>query len=77
MRLYSFESAKFSRHFDIELVVLMAGSSIVRSRKRKLRELYAVATDADAVANLNKFDIDAPPSTPAETKFLLDADILQ
>lgn len=52
-------------------------SSIVRSRKRKLRELYAVATDGDGALNLNKFDVDAPPTKPGETKFLLDTDILQ
>lgn len=55
----------------------MIFSSIVRSRKRKLRELYAVATDGDGALNLNKFDVDAPPSTTGETKFLLDTDILQ
>ena len=55
----------------------MASSSIVRSRKRKLRELYAVATDGDGALNLNKFDVDAPPTKPGETKFLLDTDILQ
>lgn len=57
--------------------MLIASSSIVRSRKRKLRELYAVATDGDGALHLNKFDVDAPPSTTGETKFLLDTDILQ
>ncbi|CAK7266755.1 RNA polymerase II transcription elongation factor SpEAF [Sporothrix epigloea] len=52
-------------------------SSIVRSRKRKLRELYAVATDTEGALQSTNFDVDAPPSTTGETKFLLDTDILQ
>lgn len=58
-------------------MMLMTFSSIVRSRKRKLRELYALATDGDAALNTTAFDLDAPPSTQAETKFLIETDILQ
>ncbi|EFX03259.1 myb and hsa domain containing protein [Grosmannia clavigera kw1407] len=51
-------------------------SSIVRSRKRKLRELYALATDSNAALNTTVFDLDAPASTQAETNFLIETDIL-
>ncbi len=58
-------------------LVLMIGSSIVTSRKRKLRELFAVATDIDATPTADLRDADAPPTTPGESKFLLDSDILR
>ncbi|KAK4447036.1 chromatin modification-related protein eaf-1, partial [Podospora aff. communis PSN243] len=50
-------------------------SSIVRSRKRKLRELYAIATVEDAIPSFDFCDPDAPPTTPAEQKFLDDTDL--
>jgi len=68
---------KFARHFDIYIVMLMVGSSIVRSRKRKLRELFAVATDGQGIPNQNFQDPDATPTTPAESQFLTATDILQ
>ncbi|KAM7192782.1 chromatin modification-related protein eaf-1 [Naviculisporaceae sp. PSN 640] len=52
-------------------------SSIVTSRKRKLRELYAVATAEDGIPNFDFSDPDAPPPTEAEGKFLLECDISQ
>ncbi|KAH6627606.1 hypothetical protein F5144DRAFT_278672 [Chaetomium tenue] len=50
--------------------------SIAFSRKRKLRELFAVATD-DGIPNHDPNDPDAPTATPAEQKFLNEFDILQ
>lgn len=47
------------------------------SRKRKLRELFAVATEEDGIPNHDFSNPDAPPITPAEAKFLIDTDILQ
>ncbi|KAH8895071.1 hypothetical protein GQ53DRAFT_762427 [Thozetella sp. PMI_491] len=52
-------------------------SSIERSRKRKLRELFDVATGDDAIPTLDPTDANALPTTPALKKFLLGADILQ
>ncbi|KAB5558132.1 hypothetical protein GE09DRAFT_1058198 [Coniochaeta sp. 2T2.1] len=52
-------------------------SAIVTSRKRKLRELFAVATEVDGIPNFDFADPDAPPTTQAEAKFLWDSDILQ
>ncbi|KAK4662169.1 RNA polymerase II transcription elongation factor SpEAF [Podospora pseudopauciseta] len=52
-------------------------SSIVQSRKRKLRELYAVATDEDGIPNLDLSNLDAAPTAPAETSFLIDTDFTQ
>jgi chromatin modification-related protein VID21 len=57
--------------------VLTFCSAIVTSRKRKLRELFAVATEVDGVPNLDFSDPDAPATTQAEAKFLFDSDILQ
>ncbi len=73
----SFDGEKFSDHFDMRSVVLTIRSSIVRSRKRKLRELFAVATEGDAIPNHNFADPNAPPTTPAESQFLIETDILQ
>ena len=52
-------------------------SAIVTSRKRKLRELFAVATEVEGIPNFDFSNPDAPPATPAEAKFLFDSDILQ
>lgn len=76
VRFISFNRAIFSHHFDILFAMLTIGSSIVRSRKRKLRELYALATDSNAALNTTTLDLDAPPSTPAEKNFIVETDIL-
>jgi hypothetical protein len=55
----------------------MACSSIVQSRKRKLRELYSIATGDDAFPSLDFSNLDAPPTAAAEQKFLHECDILQ
>jgi chromatin modification-related protein VID21 len=58
--------------------VLTTCSSIASSRKRKLRELFAIAAaDRDGIPNFDLSDPDAPPTAPAEEKFLNEADILQ
>lgn len=52
-------------------------SAIVTSRKRKLRELFAIATEVDGIPNYDFTDPDAPPTTPTEAQFLFNCDILQ
>jgi chromatin modification-related protein VID21 len=52
-------------------------SAIVKSRKRKLRELFAIATEVDGIPNFDFSDADALPTTEAESKFLADCDITQ
>ncbi|KAK4217388.1 chromatin modification-related protein eaf-1 [Rhypophila decipiens] len=52
-------------------------SSILTSRKRKLRELFAVAADQDGIPNFDFSDPDAQPKAEAEAKFLFECDILQ
>ncbi|POR39072.1 Chromatin modification-like protein EAF1 [Tolypocladium paradoxum] len=52
-------------------------SAIVTSRKRKLRELFAVATQVDALPDDGFANPDAPAATPAEWQFLQASDILQ
>lgn len=58
-------------------MVLTPLSAIVLSRKRKLRELFVVATEADGLPNVDLSNPDAPPTTPAEIRFLQECDILQ
>ena len=48
----------------------------MQSRKRKLRELFAVATDEDGIPNHDFSNLDAPATTTAEAKFLTECDIL-
>ncbi|TWU73582.1 chromatin modification- protein VID21 [Metarhizium rileyi] len=52
-------------------------NAIVTSRKRKLRELFAVATQVDSLPNHAFANPDAPAATPAEWQFLQANDILQ
>ncbi|UNI21429.1 RNA polymerase II transcription elongation factor SpEAF [Purpureocillium takamizusanense] len=52
-------------------------SAIVTSRKRKLRELFAVATQVDPLPDHALANPDAPAATPAEWQFLQASDILQ
>ena len=62
---------------DMIFVVLTPSSAIVTSRKRKLRELFAVATHADGQSHDAFANPDAPPSTPAEGHFLQANEIFQ
>lgn len=52
-------------------------SSIVTSRKRKLRELFAVATQSEGLPHPVLTNPDAPTTTPAEWQFLQANDIFQ
>lgn len=57
--------------------MLTPGSAIVTSRKRKLRQLFAVATHAESIPHDGFVKPDATPATPAENDFLLANDISQ
>jgi hypothetical protein len=71
------ERADFSDHGDIYFGVLTSLSSIVTSRKRKLRELFAVATQSEGLPHPVLTNPDAPTTTPAEWQFLQANDIIQ
>lgn len=77
MRIIPFYRPQFCGHFDGRYLILIRCRSIVSSRKRKLRELFAVATDEDGIPNFDYSDPDALAITLAEAKFLNEADILQ
>lgn len=57
--------------------MLTPDSAIVTSRKRKLRELFAVATHVDPLPQDISANPDAPSATAAEWQFLQLNDILQ
>jgi len=59
----------------VQKSVLTVCRSIASSRKRKLRELFAIATDEDGIPNYDYTDPDATPATLAEEKFLKESDI--
>jgi chromatin modification-related protein VID21 len=71
------DRAQLSDHFDMRFEVLTTCSAIVRSRKRKLRELFAIATEVDGIPNFDFSDPDALPTTETESKFLAECDISQ
>jgi len=75
VRIISIDRAHFPDHFDVQSPLLTRCSSILTSRKRKLRELFAVATDEDGFPSFDFSDPDAPPITPLEQKFLNECDI--
>jgi hypothetical protein len=52
-------------------------SVIVTSRKRKLREFFAVCDNEGPLPQIDLTNPDAPPTTLAETRFLEVSDILQ
>jgi len=52
-------------------------SGIVTSRKRKLREFYAVCDNDAPIPQIDPSNPDAPPSSVAEAHFLDVTDILQ
>lgn len=64
-------------HFDANFVVLTACSSIRASKKRKLREVYCVATQRDALPLANPSANDAKPPTQEEWLFLNDNAVLK
>jgi chromatin modification-related protein VID21 len=49
--------------------------SIRQSRKRKLKELYAVATILNGLPNFVPGHLDAPPANTDEAQFLEASDI--
>ena len=57
--------------------VLIIGSGIVTSRKRKLREFFAVCDNDGPIPQINLSNVDAPPTNAAEAHFLEVTDILQ
>jgi hypothetical protein len=61
----------------VDIIVLIIGSGIVTSRKRKLREFFAVCDNDGPIPQLNFSNIDAPPTNTAEAHFLEVTDILQ
>src|SRR6478736_926194 len=69
--------ADFSDRQDIFFGLLTCLSSIVTSRKRKLRELFAVATQSEGLPHPVLTNPDAPTTTPAEWQFLQANDIIQ
>jgi len=71
------ERAIFSDSSGTIFVMLTMRSAIVTSRKRKLRELFAVATQVDPLPDHGLANPDAPAATPAEWQFLQASDILQ
>lgn len=71
------EGAEFSDSNDVIFGMLMSLSSIVTSRKRKLRELFAVATQVENLPHTVLANPDAPTTTPAEWQFLQANDIFQ
>lgn len=77
VRTPSFDRARSSDSKNIIFEVLTCHSSIVRTRKRKLRELFAVATTTDGVPKHSLADPDVQPPTPAELDFLQHCDIAQ
>lgn len=64
-------------HFDVGFVFLTACSSIRASKKRKLREVYCVATQRDALPLLDPSASDADTPTSEEWRFLNDNAVLK
>jgi hypothetical protein len=71
------ERADFSDHGHMFFGMLTCLSSIVTSRKRKLRELFAVATQSEGLPHPVLTNLDAPTTTSAEWQFLQANDIIQ
>lgn len=64
-------------HFDVNFMVLTPLRSIRASRKRKLHEVYCVATQVDALPLVASVADDSQPATVEESKFHDDNVILQ
>lgn len=77
VRAVAVDRADFCDHFDMIYLMLTIPSAIVTSRKRKLRELYHVATEPNGLPNFDFTNPDAPPTTQVEAQFLVGSDILQ
>lgn len=72
--LFPADAPHFSLQYDILFDVLTLCSAILTSRKRKLRELFAVATQIEP---LPQDALDKPSVTAAEWQFLQANDIQQ
>lgn len=72
-----FERANFYESNAGIFSFLTVLSAIVTSRKRKLRELFAVASQVHTLPDDGFANPDAPAATPAEWQFLQASDILQ
>lgn len=70
-----FDRAQLPGSGDAKFVVLTPCSAIVRSRKRKIRELFAVATVEDGIPSVSLVNLDAPPTNAAESKYLDASDL--
>lgn len=77
MSCLPFDAANFSDDDDDIFYLLTLDSAIVTSRKRKLRELFAVATQTQPLPQQAYALSDAPAATTAEWQFLQTNDILQ
>lgn len=64
-------------HFGPDFVVLTSCSSIRASKRRKLREVYCVATQRDALPLLDPPASDAEHPTSEEWRFLNDNAVLK
>lgn len=73
----SFCSARSGDYFDPNIVVLTACSSIRASKKRKLHELYCVATQVGALPVVDTAGVGIHPTTEEEARFLDDNAVLQ
>lgn len=73
----SSERENFADASRVNFNVLTICSAIVTSRKRKLRELFAVATQIDPLPKDAFANPDAPAATNAEWQFLQTNDISQ
>lgn len=77
MSIISIERPNFSHSNHVIIVLLTPGSAIVTSRKRKLHELYTVATHGEGLYGNTFTKPDAPPTTQSEIDFLQANEILQ
>lgn len=75
--LITFCSAEPGDHFDTSIVVLTTCSSIRASKKRKLHELYCVATQVGALPVVDTAGVGTHPTTEEEARFLDDNAVLQ
>lgn len=71
------DRARSSDSNETIFALLTHASSIVTSRKRKLRELYDVATPDHGGPNAASANYDAPTPSQAELQFLHHCDILK
>jgi hypothetical protein len=73
----SCESASSGASDDTYIIILINCSGIVTSRKRKLRELFAVSDNELQLPTLSFKNPDLPPTSTAEAHFLEVTNILQ